>query len=194
MLTRSPFKPNVVADERESSSWIACAALVAVVARQLVDVHVDEAVAALGVHAAAEAERVLERLLAMLERGVDRLAQDLRHVARRLLAEVAPHGVDAERKRQARFEQPPLAEVEALLEAFVAVGQLPLVDQQPRVRAARRDLRLDLVERAARGARRRRRAPASGRGTRSSASRGSTISVARSSSSESRSRATTIGP
>ena len=64
-------------------------ALVAVVVRQLVHVHVDEAVAARVVEAAAEAERVLERLVAVLERGVDRRAQDRGDLAHRGGAEVA---------------------------------------------------------------------------------------------------------
>src|SRR3979490_1376532 len=81
-----PFKPNVVERTRQELAD-RFAALVAVVARVLVDVHVDETVAALGVHAAAKAERVLERLFAMLERCVDRLAQDLRYIANGLVAD-----------------------------------------------------------------------------------------------------------
>ena len=63
----------------------------------LVHVHVDEPVAAFGVHAAAEAEGVLERLFTMVERRLDRLAQDRRHVAQSLLSEIAARRVDAER-------------------------------------------------------------------------------------------------
>ena len=46
--------------------------------------------------------------------------------------DVAPRDVDAERQRQAGLEQPPLAEIEHLDEPFVFVGQLTLVDQEPR--------------------------------------------------------------
>src|SRR3954452_22005622 len=52
------------------------AALVAVVAGQLVHVHADEAVGQLVVEAAAVLERVLHRLVAVVEPGLDRLAQD----------------------------------------------------------------------------------------------------------------------
>src|SRR5207244_10807909 len=87
-----PFKPNVV--ERTRQQLLdRLPPFVAVVACVLVDVHVDEAVAPRGIHAAAEAERILERLLAVLERGVDRLAQDVRHLSDCLLAETAPPGV-----------------------------------------------------------------------------------------------------
>src|SRR5581483_5927612 len=107
--------------------------LVAVVARQVVHVHRDELVAARDVHAPAEAERVVERLVAMRERRVDRLPEDVRHLADDAVAEVAPDRVHPERQRQARLEEPPLAEVEALVQPCVAVGQLALVDQQPRL-------------------------------------------------------------
>ena len=62
------------------------------------------------------------------------------------LAEIAPGDVDAERQRQARLEQPPLAEIEHLVEAGLPVRQLALVDHEPGVGAAGRDLVEDLVE------------------------------------------------
>ena len=111
----------------------------------------------------------------------------------RVVAEVAADDVDAERQRQARLEQPPLAEVEALLQAFVPVGQLPFVDDQAGARTAGSDLVEDLVERqhAVRelAAEREPQDEVGGRQL-----PGTTISVSRSSSSESFSCATTIGP
>ena len=62
-------------------------------------------------------------------------------------AEVAAGDVRAERQRQARLGEPPLAEVDHLLQAGRAVGQLALVDQEPGVGLAGRDLVHDLVER-----------------------------------------------
>src|SRR5215831_14172032 len=64
------------------------ATFVAVVARELVDVHADEAVGELGVEAAAELERVLHRLLAVVEPGLDRLAQDVGELEQVLRADV----------------------------------------------------------------------------------------------------------
>src|SRR5581483_2985995 len=121
-------------------------ALVAEVAREVVHVHADELVAALGVHAATEAERIVERLVTVLERSVDRLAQDGGDLSQGRVAEVAARRVDAERQRQPGLEQPPLPEVEALLEVLVAEGELSLVDEQTRLGATGGDLRQDLVE------------------------------------------------
>ena len=60
-----------------------------------------------------------------------------REVAQPLLADVAPGDVRAERQRQTRLEKPPLAEVDALLQTGVPVGQLALVDEEARRGAAR---------------------------------------------------------
>src|SRR2546423_3053512 len=64
------------------------AAFVAVVAGQLVHVHADEAVGECGVEAASESERVLHRLGAILEPGLDRLAQHLRELSEQIVPEV----------------------------------------------------------------------------------------------------------
>src|SRR5215212_6027981 len=91
------------------------AALVSVVACQLVDVHRHEPVGGVAVDPAPEPERVLHRLVAVFEPRADRLAEnggDVHEAA----AEVAPRDVDAERQREPRLEQPPLAEVEHLRE------------------------------------------------------------------------------
>src|SRR5438874_995295 len=122
-------------------------AFLAVVAGELVHVHGDEAIGELGVQAAAELERVLHRLVAVVEPGLDRLAQNVRDVEQRARPEVATRDVRAERQRQPGVQQPPLAEVDDLLEPRIGVGQLALVDQQPRVGPAGDDLVHDPVER-----------------------------------------------
>ena len=64
-----------------------------------------------------------------------------------LPAQIATGDVGPERQREAGLEQPPLAEVDHLLQALGLVGELTLVDQQPGVGLARLDRVEDLVER-----------------------------------------------
>src|SRR5439155_18568526 len=122
------------------------AAFLAVVAGELVHVHADEAVGELRVQATPVLERMLHRLLAVVEPGLDRLAQDIRDVEQRARPKVATRDVRTERQRQPGVQQPPLAEVDDLLEPRIGIGQLALVDQQPRIGAAGDDLVDDLVE------------------------------------------------
>ena len=137
------------------------APFVAVVLGQLVDVHLDEAVGDRLVDAAPELQRVLERLVAVLEPAPDRLAEHLGELADAV--DVAAHDVDAERQRQAGLEQPPLAEVEHLVQPEVGERELALVDQEAVVGAARRRPRPGSARTGARGtACRRARAGASG--------------------------------
>src|SRR5215208_3242442 len=70
--------------------------LVPVVARELVDVHRDEPIGGLAVDPAPEPQRVLHRLVAVVESGADRLAEHRGHVLE-ASAEVPPRDVDAER-------------------------------------------------------------------------------------------------
>ena len=63
-----------------------------------------------------------------------------------LLTEVPTSDVGAERKRQAGVEEPPLTEVDDLVQPVIAVRELSFVDQQPCVRAAGDNLVDDLVE------------------------------------------------
>src|SRR5438094_6677311 len=58
-------------------------AFLAVVAGELVHVHADEAVRELRVEPAPVLERVLHRLVAVVEPGLDRTAQDVRDVEQR---------------------------------------------------------------------------------------------------------------
>ena len=68
----------------------------------------------------------------MRERVVDRVVEDRRDGADRVDPETAADRVEAERKRKACLEQPPLAEVEQLVEPVVAVCELALVDEKTR--------------------------------------------------------------
>src|SRR6266511_2344842 len=100
--------------------------LVPVVARELVHIHLDEAVRRLFVEVAGEPERIRGRLLAMLEARADRVAQHLRQLVNS--RNISPRGVDAQWKRQPGLEQPPLAKIEHLDQALVGIRELPLVD------------------------------------------------------------------
>ena len=74
--------------------------------------------------------------------------QQLRDLADHLGSEIAADDVAAERQRQAAGPPgPPLPEIDDLLQPFVLVRQLPLVDQQPRVRLAIENCLTDFVER-----------------------------------------------
>ena len=102
--------------------------------------------ASLRVDPATEAHRVAQRLAAVVETRLDRREEDRGEVAE-ALAEVASRDVDAERQRQSGLEQPPLAEVEHLVQPFALVRELALVDHEAGVGAARGDLVEDAVER-----------------------------------------------
>src|SRR5262245_25754077 len=115
--------------------------------RHLVDPHADEAVRDARVHAAREAHSVLERLAAVRERVLDRLPHELREPLHQRLAEVAPHGVAAQRQRQPGLLLPPDAEVEHLRQPLPAVGELALVDHEAGLGTALAHLVEDAVER-----------------------------------------------
>src|SRR5437588_10880316 len=103
-------------------------ALLAVIARVFVHVHPDEAIGELGVEPAPEPERVLHRLRAVLEAGLNRLVQHLGELVQHIWTEVAPGDVDPQRQRQAGLEEPPLAKVNGLPQALGPVGELAFVD------------------------------------------------------------------
>src|SRR5438046_8174873 len=67
------------------------------VERELVHVHVDERAAAGGIEAATERERVADRILLVVEGGLDAGAEALAGRPHQLGAEVAAHHVEAER-------------------------------------------------------------------------------------------------
>src|SRR6185436_19375792 len=105
----------------------------AVVARPLVDVHADEAVGAAALEAPPELHGVGDRLLAVTEAVLDARPEERGHPANRLLAEVLAHGVPAERQRQSGLALSPRAEIDQPVQAVIGVGQLPFVDDQPRL-------------------------------------------------------------
>ena len=80
----------------------------------------------------------------MFEPAPDRLGEDVGEIAE--ARDVAARDVDAERQRQAGFEEPPLAQVEHLVQAEVRERELPLVDQEAVVGAAGSNLVRDLLE------------------------------------------------
>ena len=90
----------------------------------------------------------------------------------RLVAQVLADDVAAERQGQAGLLEPPLAEVDDLVQALVAVVELALVDDQAGVDLALGDGREDLVERHDRRPARPCPGRAGGSGRRSSACRG----------------------
>ena len=64
-----------------------------------------------------------------------------------VVAQVLADDVAPQRQGEPGLLEPPLAEVDDLVQALVAVVELPLVDDQPGLDAALGDGRQDLVER-----------------------------------------------
>ena len=188
--SRRPGKAPI-ASPRRSSSRDRHPALVAVVLGELVDVHLDEPIGDGLVDPAAELERILERLVAMVEAAADRLGEHRREVGQ--APDVPARDVDAERQRQARLEQPPFTQIEHLVQAEVGERQLALVDQQPERRRGRTRPRPGSARTAARGYG---ISPSTSRSVRNAVviAPGITISLPRRSSTEAGSRPTTIGP
>ena len=117
--------------------------------------------------AAAELHRVRHRLAAIVETRPDRILEDGRQIGEHVVAEIAPRDVRAQRQRQARLQEPPLAEVEHLFQALVRVRELALVDDEADVRVACPSPRRESCRTAPRGSGSR-RSPCAGRGTPSS--------------------------
>src|SRR5207244_12779729 len=114
---------------------------------EIVHGHGDEAIRDRRVDAATELEGVLESLGPIVETTLDRLAEHLGHVVKNTVAEIPASDHDAERKRQARLEQPPLTEIENLHQAVALERELALVDEETGLGAPRRNLLADLLER-----------------------------------------------
>ena len=100
-----------------------------------------------GSRPAAELHRVRHRLAAIVETWSSIELEDGRQIGEHVVAEIAPRDVRAQRQRQARLQEPPLAEVEHLLQALVRVRELALVDDEADVRVACLHLVENLVER-----------------------------------------------
>src|SRR6266568_826825 len=109
-----------------------------VVHRVGVDVHPDEPINASLVEAAAVRRRVREGLGPMREAVLNAGLEVAGDVPHQRVSQVATHDVAAERQRQARLVIPPFAEIDPEVQPAVRVRQLPLVDEEPRVRPARR--------------------------------------------------------
>ena len=112
-------------------------ALVAVVLRQLVHVHPDEAVHEARVEVTPVLHRVGKCLCATREPGLDRLGQHFAELVQDLRPEIPPGHADPEWQGKACLEQPPLAEVDDAVKPLALVRELTLVDEEPRVRADR---------------------------------------------------------
>jgi len=102
-----------------------------------------------GLDAAQTAAFVVgERIGAVLEAPRDRCVQQGRHGPHQVIAEIAPDHVAAHRQRPAaRFRCPSFAEVDDAVQPAIAVGELPLVDDQNGIRIAGRDVLDDALER-----------------------------------------------
>ena len=109
----------------------------------------DELIGGFAVEAAAELLRVLDRLGAMAQRVRDAVVQHLRDTcsstsgprSRRMT--LPPRGSG----KPAGPLEPPFAQIDDLVQAVGRVGELPFVNQQPRVHAAFEHGAIDLIER-----------------------------------------------
>src|SRR3989442_776015 len=119
----------------------------AVVHGVCVDVHPDELVDAGWVETAAVRRRVCEGLVAVGEAVLNAGLEIACDVAHQRVSQVAAHDVAAKRQRQARLVVPPFAEIDPEVQPTVGEGELPLVNEDPRLRATRRHVLLDLIDR-----------------------------------------------
>src|SRR5450759_2766005 len=92
------------------------------------------------------AHRVVESILAVFEAVRNALAQVPRDLLLDIARHVLPDDVTAERKRQARFLEPPRAHVGDEMQSLVLVSELTLVDQQSGIHVIVKDGVLDLIE------------------------------------------------
>ncbi len=110
------------------------AAEVAVIEREVIDVHADELVRERDVHSACVLHAVHHRRAAMLQAVGDALAEDVAQFVAHLGREVLADDVAAERERDAAARAlPPFAKVENELEPLVGKGELALVDDETHV-------------------------------------------------------------
>ena len=82
----------------------------------------------------------------MIDGVLDALAQCLSDARHRFRAERAADGVSAERQRQARDFQPPLAEIDDAMQSGLVVGELAFVNDQTGLVLPFQNLRNDLIE------------------------------------------------
>src|SRR5881396_1827144 len=119
----------------------------AVIHRVRVHVHPDEPVDARGVETAAVRRRVCEGLGAVGEAVLNAGLEIACDVAHQRVSQVAAHDVAAKRQRQARLVVPPFAEIDPEVQPTIGIGELALVNEDSRLRATRRHVFLDLIER-----------------------------------------------
>ena len=90
---------------------------------------------------------MIQGRFAVLQPVGNGLPQHDGHAAYELRTQVSADGIAAQRQGQAaRLRAPPHAQVGDQVQAVVLVGELAFVDEQPHVRATRRDVCHDLVE------------------------------------------------
>src|ERR1044071_102767 len=94
-LGLDPARDDAALEALVEQALDGAAAALGVVERELVDPHPDEAVGQLRVHVARELHGVRERVAAVVERELDRLAQVVRDAADGLRPEVAADDVAA---------------------------------------------------------------------------------------------------
>src|SRR6266705_1235881 len=112
-----------------------------------VHVHPDELVRARRVEAPTVGLRVREGVRSVRETVLDARLQVPRDVLHEGGAKVSAYYVAAEREGQPGLPMPPFAQVGPEVESSVGIGELSLVDQEPRVGPAGGHIILDLVER-----------------------------------------------
>src|SRR5688572_1081939 len=123
-----------------------CPPAIAVVERPVVHVHSDEGVGLRSVETACVLHGVVQRLRSMLQSVRYAGAKVLRYLPCQVGSQVLPDDVTAERQWQARFGEPPFAEVGDEVEAAFRERQLTLMDEQSQVDLSIRDAILDLIE------------------------------------------------
>src|SRR3989449_449892 len=119
----------------------------AVVHSVCVDVHPDEPVDAGRVETAAVRRRVCEGLGAVGEAVLNAGLEIACDVAHQRVSQVAAHDVAAKWQRQAGLVVPPFAEIDPEVQPTIGIGELTLVNEDSRLRATRRHVLLDLIER-----------------------------------------------
>src|ERR1035437_1062585 len=122
------------------------AAVGAVVEGAVVDVHADEAVGQPGVEVAGKLHGVFQGLLTVVEGVLDAVADGLGDDLERFCAQGAADRVAPQGQDQAGGLAPPDAEVEDLVEAAGAVGELALMDDEAGIVGSGQNRGDDLVE------------------------------------------------
>src|ERR1041384_4623157 len=98
------------------------AATLGVIERQGVYPHRDEAIGERRIHLARKLQRVLQSILAIVERIANALFQEIRNFANRLFAELTTNRVAAHRQRQtAGVLVPPLTEIEDFVQTVILI-------------------------------------------------------------------------